>query len=374
MDISCLDLSLMGKMAVDEIIVGHIRQLIQSKKLAHNEALPNGKELALRWGLGYVTVQEGLARCAREGLLVRSPGRGTIVNAQSSKSQNKNNQFSRQIYVVIQQREREKDLDFSRTDYFSRLLAGLNSELMKSGILTISTIVASKEQEKLFIESLAKNPVDLVIVLRLNDNDFLARIKNMSLPVILVDPHCAPEKNETLILQDEEKAARDAVNFLLSKGCRHIAPAIITNDKWVTHRRYEAVKKAIKGQYLKEFPDLAAGFLEDPEGAKTKIINILNSKERPDALLINDRKFYDFIAKIAEEINIKVPDELSFIQYSDNPNALASVPLIVTEASSYGASIGRIVYKMLYKGKENFYKPRTFYVPIALCQKSNENG
>jgi DNA-binding LacI/PurR family transcriptional regulator len=368
MDINHLDSSWVGKMPADEIIVEHIRQLIQSKKLAHNKKLPSGKQLASTWGLSYVTVQKGLARCAQEGLLLRSPGRGTVVNAQS-RSQNKNNEFTRQIYVVIQQKKHEKNLDFLQSDYFSRLLAGLHGELMKSGILTISATVGSKEQEEIFIRSLAKNPVDLVIVLRFNDNDFLAKIKKMSLPVVLIDPHSAP-KNETVILQDEEKVARDVVNYLLSRGHRHIAPAIITNDKWVTQFRYDAAVKAIKGQYLKEFPDLAAGadFLKNPDKAKTKIIKILGSKEPPTALLINGNKFYDFITKIAEDINVKIPDELLLVQYSDNPDPLVATPKIMIESFSYGSTVGRIIYKMFYAGKENFYKPRTFYVPMTLHQ------
>jgi DNA-binding LacI/PurR family transcriptional regulator len=369
MTLKDIDLSMIGKMSADEIIVDHIRQLVKSKKIPYDRTLPNGKQLASAWGLSYVTVQKGLNRCAREGLLLRRPGMGTIVNAGNEKVYEKN-LLTRQIYVIIQQKKNENDIDFSQTFYFSRLLLGLREELMRNDILITSVIVGSEEQEKLVIRNLAKNPVDLVMLLRFSNNEFLNEIKKVTSSVILVEPHIQPEKNETLILKDEESAARSAVNYLLSKGHRRIFPAVMSNDKWITRLRYGAIRKVAKEQYIEEEPDLLAeaGFIKDPEGARARLRNLFAAQKRPFAVLVQGADIYEMLMESLKGLDLRMPEDLTVLVYTadDLAELPSAVAKIIEDAFVYGSSIGRIVHNLVYVENWKFNKPRTFSIPVGL--------
>jgi len=66
-------------------IAEHLRSLIVEGKLKPGTRLPSIKEMASEWGTNYFTVQSALTPLANEGLIERSPRRGTFVRDRYAK-------------------------------------------------------------------------------------------------------------------------------------------------------------------------------------------------------------------------------------------------------------------------------------------------
>jgi GntR family transcriptional regulator len=61
----------------------HLRDAIESGRFGSGEQLPPEKELSRLFGVSRVTVREALRRLEEDGLISRTPGRGTIVLPQA---------------------------------------------------------------------------------------------------------------------------------------------------------------------------------------------------------------------------------------------------------------------------------------------------
>lgn len=66
-------------LSVERQIATHVRSLIQNKKLAVGTRLPPMRTLAEFWNTNYFTVQAGLSRLVHEGLIVKSPKKGSFI-------------------------------------------------------------------------------------------------------------------------------------------------------------------------------------------------------------------------------------------------------------------------------------------------------
>jgi DNA-binding transcriptional regulator YhcF (GntR family) len=62
-----------------------IQQQIKNGELKANQRLPSTNELVKKWGVSYTATQKALARLAAQGLLERTPHRGTFVRGQDEK-------------------------------------------------------------------------------------------------------------------------------------------------------------------------------------------------------------------------------------------------------------------------------------------------
>lgn len=60
-------------------IEDYIRELIESGEYDNGKFLPKEKELARKFGVSRNTVRQGISKLVQEGLLDRTPGKGTIV-------------------------------------------------------------------------------------------------------------------------------------------------------------------------------------------------------------------------------------------------------------------------------------------------------
>ena len=74
-----------GDQAAYRQVTEQVRALILSGALPANERLPSGIELARDWGLNLRTIHQGMLPLVKEGLLARTPRRGTFVRQRQQK-------------------------------------------------------------------------------------------------------------------------------------------------------------------------------------------------------------------------------------------------------------------------------------------------
>ena len=100
-------------------ISDHIEKQISSGKLKNNERLPTTAEMARQFNVTIPTIQKGLSRLSKKGLIRRSPKLGTFVNAC---------QLSRTIAIVFGHNPFKLE-----TAYYTIFLEALKQSLSEAG-------------------------------------------------------------------------------------------------------------------------------------------------------------------------------------------------------------------------------------------------
>lgn len=176
-----------------------------------------------------------------------------------------------------------------------------------------------------------------------NDFHHLQEVINQGMPVVLFDRVSNDIMCDKVII-DDQLAAYEATNFLISKGLKRIA-LLTTVD-------YVSVGKLRTDGYLNVLHDHGIDVdenlivrIEDAEHCDEKISVLLENKSI-DAILAVNELFAVTALKLAMSKGIKIPEDLSVVAFTDGIISKYSTPTITT-ISQNGIKMGRKAAQML---------------------------
>ena len=180
------------------------------------------------------------------------------------------------------------------------------------------------------------------------DFHHLQEVINQGMPVVLFDRISNDILCDKVII-DDQLAAYEATNFLISKGLKKIA-LLTTVD-------YVSVGKLRTDGYLNVLHDHGIEVdesliirIEDTEHCDEKINELLENKS-VDAILAVNELFAVTAIKLAMAKGIKIPEDLSVVAFTDGIISKYSTPTITT-ISQNGIKMGRKAAEMLIKRLE----------------------
>lgn len=341
----------------------HIRALILSGKLEAGTRLPGVRYFARIWPVSYVVIQKALEKCACEGLLIRHPGRGTFV-ADKSRAEKINGT----VYLVIQQTEEEVTVqDYSVSEYFAGLAAGLQKEFAANGVIAMSIPVCGSEQERVFISRLRQQPADLVLLARSKNTGIIKEISSMGIPLLLIDPHVQPSGNCCIITHDETRAAEDIANFLMENGKDRVGILFRNDSKWVTSCRLDAIKTVFKTKLSMPCPEWIKTIPgSNPVLLEKAVAGILSTKRKPNALVVNAFSSHA-VRAVIEKLKIPGSENITIVSYDMAPDSKTLSMSVIIDSYEYGRTIGRLVYNRFYKEKEASF-PEKIMLPFSVAK------
>ena len=181
------------------------------------------------------------------------------------------------------------------------------------------------------------------------DLHHITEVINQGMPVVMFDRVTNDILCDKVII-DDNLAAYEAVQDLIDKGFKKIALITTVDYVSVGKLRTDGYIKALKTNNIPVDPKLILK-IEDIDICEHQIEELINNNEI-DAVFAVNELFAVTAIKAAKKINLKVPEDISVIGFTDGIISKYSSPSITT-VSQNGIKMGGKAAKMLIERLES---------------------
>lgn len=239
--------------------------------------------------------------------------------------------------------------------FFATVISGIEQVANECGYNVIVCLSdESFDKEVINMEMLANGSTDGFIMSlsketqQKKDFHHLQEVINQGMPVVLFDRISNDIMCDKVII-DDQLAAYEATNFLISKGLKKIALLTTVDYVSVGKLRTDGYLNVLHDHGIEVDENLIIR-IEDTEHCDEKINELLENKS-VDAILAVNELFAATAIKLAMSKGIKIPEDLSVVAFTDGIISKYSTPTITT-ISQNGIKMGRKAAEMLIKRLE----------------------
>ncbi|MBQ2332788.1 MAG: LacI family DNA-binding transcriptional regulator [Prevotella sp.] len=215
------------------------------------------------------------------------------------------------------------------THYYASVLDGIEEYASLNGYSVISANShENHEIEKKAIDNFISMHVEGIIACLAQDTvdySHFEEIHEMGLPLVFFARTCLADKFSQVVANGDE-AAYEATQHLIKSGSKRIAFIGGPNHLDMVRRRKHGYLEALKEAKIPIDRSLVACDKIDFNLAREKTINLLNSENRPDAILaFNDIITYAAFDAI-KSVGLRIPDDVAIIGFTDGDSAAFVTP------------------------------------------------
>jgi LacI family transcriptional regulator len=234
--------------------------------------------------------------------------------------------------------------------FFATVISGIEQVANENGYNVIVCLSdESFDKEVINMELLANGSTDGFIMSlsketqQKKDFHHIQEIISQGMPVVMFDRVTNDVFCDKVIIDDQE-AAFNAVQFFIDNGFKKIG--LITTVDYVSVGKFrtDGYKKALISNNFPVDDDLIVK-IEDIDNCSVKIENLIKNI-KCDAIFAVNELFAVTAIKIAAKNNLKVPEDISVIGFTDGIISQFSTPSIST-VSQNGIKMGRKAAQML---------------------------
>ena len=249
--------------------------------------------------------------------------------------------------------------------YFSQAINGIESIAYARGYHVIITQThESYAREKINIQHLASRSVDGLLVslsAETNDINHLKELHDRGMPMVFFDR--VPEDIHThKITANNEQGAFEATEHLIKSGCRKIAHLTSSAQLSISIERLRGYKAALNNHNIEVNPDYIkhcphGGMF--PEETEQAVFELLNLKDKPDAIFIAGDRLSIGCLEVLKKLNIKVPEEITLAGFS-NSDVLNLFEYPLSSVRQPAFEMGKTATEMLLQLIESKYPVTEF--------------
>jgi DNA-binding LacI/PurR family transcriptional regulator len=176
----------------------------------------------------------------------------------------------------------------------------------------------------------------------------------------------------TRVIVDDHEGARKAVDYLIKTGCKRIAYIGGPGHLYISRQRKEGYIDALTKNNLPVDESLIIHCHELKKEPTEACKELLNRKDRPDAIFCMHDPIAIQAIQVAKSMNIKIPDELSVVGFTNEPVSQYIEPSITTMAQpSY--EMGRVAAKLFLQQMEDkeAFQPVTEVIETQLIIRNS---
>jgi LacI family transcriptional regulator len=234
--------------------------------------------------------------------------------------------------------------------FFSTVINGIEQIANENGYSVIICLSDdSFDKEVLNMEMLANGSIDGFIMSlsketqQKGDFHHISEVISQGMPVVMFDRVTNDILCDKVIINDE-LAAYEAVQSLIDKGRKKIALVTTVDYVSVGKFRTDGYTKALRDNGL-PFDENLIIKIENVDNCEVTIAKLLEDKAF-DAVFAVNELFAVTIIKIAHKMEIKVPEDLAVIAFTDGIISKYSTPTITTVTQN-GIEMGNTAAKIL---------------------------
>ncbi len=249
--------------------------------------------------------------------------------------------------------------------YFSQAISGIESIAYDRGYHVIITQThESFAREKINTQHLASRSVDGLLVslsAETADTEHLKYLHDRGMPIVFFDR--VPNDIDThKITANNEKGAFDATEHLINLGRKRIAHLTSSDHLSISIERLTGYTAAldkhnipVNPDYIKHCPH--GGMF--PEETERAILELINLKDKPDAIFIAGDRLSIGALEVLKKLNISVPGQMTVAGFS-NSDVLNLFEYPISSVRQPAFEMGKTATEMLLQLIESKYPVTEF--------------
>lgn len=343
---------------------------IASGEYKANEKIPSEMELCKRYAVSRTTVRKALDELVAEGILIRSPGRGTFVTSKGPEAKKKTNNilFLRCVHSDITRSNSEVVDDI----FYPKVLAGVEMASSRNNYYCLYKIINENDFRQEELEKTIRNS-DGIVCAEIHNQTTLDFLEKYSLPVVLICPSVKDTRFDIVEI-DNVNGAVQAVGYLIQRGHREIAFIGGSRQSAASWEREEGYRQAMKESGLKIDSSLILSYGWRLEDGYNAVLELIEKGKVPTAIFAASDLLAIGAINAIKDSGYRVPDDISVIGFDDIEMAGQVKPSLTTMRVRR-AEMGEIAAKLVFE-RLNLQRdyPLRIAVPVALQERDSVKG
>jgi len=262
-----------------------------------------------------------------------------------------------------------------QNNFFAQVMHGVEEVAQLKGYHVLIYLTHEDySREKDFIIILRNGRVDGIMISvsnTTNNFDHLKTCMKAGMPMVFFD-----RVNESMkvpkITTDDAEAAFNATEHLIKRGCKRIAFLTMSRTLSISSGRRMGYLKALK-KYAMADKEMIVECGHDDISNRSLIRSVLLSAQKPDGIFAAVEKFAINTYEVARELQVRIPQQLKVISFSNlTAAALFDPPLstIVQPAYEIGKESTAILFKSI-EGKILLPREKKLIIPSFIIERKS---
>lgn len=232
--------------------------------------------------------------------------------------------------------------------FFSLVISGIEEVAQEAGYhVMIFQSNESYEREVVIAQSLASMQVDGVLVSVSKTSKKFGHLKELmdeGIPLVFFDRACE-EIDADKVVVDDFSGAFNAVEYLISTGCKRIAHFGTTQDLQIGYQRKRGYISALEKHGIQASEELMIK-CDTLSEALELTSGIMRLAPPPDAIFTVNDLTASGVMKVLKQLRYRIPEDVSVIGFTDGLVATVTDPSL-TSVSQHGFEMGKKAMEML---------------------------
>jgi GntR family transcriptional regulator, arabinose operon transcriptional repressor len=317
------------------------KEKIINGEIKEDEKLPTEQEISNIFSVSRHTVRQSILELEKQGYIYREKSKGAYAKKIDKSQKNKN-----KVVIVI---------TTYITEYiFPHLIKGIQDILNSNGydILLLSTN-NEKEKEREQLKKLLEYDVVGAIIeptasaLGNANLDYYNKIKKSKIQYLMINA-TYDKVGQSYVIMNDEKGSYILSDYLIKLGHKKIA-GIFKEDDIQGLERKKGYLKALKENNIEIDSTIIGDFKTYEEDFYIYAFakSLLTRDDRPTAIVCYNDKIAVKVIKVAKELNLDIPKELSIVGYDNDETISEVLDLGITTVNHPKEEMGRKAAEIL---------------------------
>ena len=237
---------------------------------------------------------------------------------------------------------------------FQSLIKGIDEVLSKNGydILLLSTNNDKEKEREQLKKLLEYNVVGAIIeptasALGNTNVEYYEAIDRKNIPYLMINA-AYDKKQQSYVSIDDEKGGYTICKYLIDLGHKKIAGLFKEDDVQGIERK-NGYLKALEENNIEIDSTIIGKFktFEEEFYIEGFTRSLLSKEEKPTAIFCYNDKVAMNVVKIAKELGVRIPEDLSVVGYDNDETISAALDCAITTISHPKEELGRKAAEML---------------------------
>ncbi len=276
-------------------------------------------------------------------------------------------QKSKTIAVVI------PEID---NNFFALAIKGVEMIAQEKGYHVLIYLTHEDVQKEVSVTKILQNGrVDGVMISisgQTNDVKHIQNLKENGIPLVFFD-RVTEKITAPKVTTDDYNSGINATEHLIESGCKKIAFLSVSENLSISNKRLAGYAEALQKKKLTYDEKLIVQCSQDLQNNKKIIKKLLSKKTKPDGIFASVESLALTSYEVCDELNLKIPDEIKIIGFSNLRTASLLSPSLSTitqPAYEIGREAASILFTLIEKsGYSNI--PENTVIKSTLIQRKS---
>ncbi len=262
-------------------------------------------------------------------------------------------------------------------NFFAQVMDGIEEIAQEHGYnLLVYNTHEDVEKEKKIVNLLLNGRADAVVMSVSSQTSDISHLRNLherGLPIIFFDRICGEIPTTKFITNDYE-SAYEGTRHLIQQGCKKVAFLMLSKELSITKERHRGYVDAIMEAGLTPEPAFSVSCCMHEERNVEMIRELISSPNRPDGILSSVEKLALATYQAVKRSNLKIPDDLKIISFSNMGIAGLLNPSLTTinqPAVAIGQECAKLLIRKLTKPKQYHLINQVITIPSKITIRSS---